>query len=117
LPWLSVEASQRRSSLCWIDIRTQAEFDAGHIPGAEHVPLDQIESFAEQVGSRDDLLLYCQGGERTVRAYRLLGERLKGRLWLLRGGYEAWLRGRLAAASDSATISTADAPTLARSED
>ena len=97
LPWLSVEASQRRSSLRWIDIRTRAEFDAGHIPRAEHAPLDQIESFAEQVGLGDDLLLYCQGGERTVRAYHLIGEKLKGRIWLLRGGYEAWLRGRTGA--------------------
>ena len=94
LPWLSVEASRGLPSLRWIDIRAREEFDAGHVPGAEHAPLDQIERFAERLGPRDEVLLYCWRGQRTERAYRLLGERLKGRIWLLRGGYEAWLRGR-----------------------
>jgi molybdopterin/thiamine biosynthesis adenylyltransferase/rhodanese-related sulfurtransferase len=93
LPWLGLEAGQRHSALRWIDIRTRAEFDAGHIPEAEHAPLDQIEQFAEHLGPHEEVLLYCQRGERTVRAYHLIGERLKGRLWLLQGGYEAWLRG------------------------
>ncbi len=98
LPWLSVEAARRgRSSLRWIDIRAREEFDAGHVPGAEHAPLDQIERFAERLGPRDEVLLYCWRGQRTERAYHLLAERLKGRLWLLQGGYEAWLRDPLAA--------------------
>ncbi|MDG4555240.1 MAG: molybdopterin-synthase adenylyltransferase MoeB [Candidatus Competibacter sp.] len=92
LPWLGLEAGRRRPALRWIDVRTEAEFAAGHIPGAEHVPLDRIESLPARVGPDEELLLYCQRGERTVRAYRLLGERLKGRLSLLEGGYEAWLR-------------------------
>lgn len=108
LPWLDVETSQQRLSLRWIDVRTQAEFDAGHIPGAEHAPLDQIENFAERMGSRDDLLLYCQRGERTIRAYHLLKQAVSGRLWLLRGGYEAWLRGTLAAVSDDRAASASD---------
>ncbi|HCK80010.1 MAG TPA: HesA/MoeB/ThiF family protein [Candidatus Competibacter sp.] len=97
LPWLSVAASRRRPSLRWLDIRTRAEFDAGHVPGAEHAPLDQLDRFAERAASTTgEFLLYCQGGARTVRAYALLGQRLPGRLWLLRGGYDAWLRDRLA---------------------
>ena len=80
----------------WIDIRAREEFDAGHVPGAEHAPLDQIERFAERLGPRDEVLLYCWRGQRTERAYHLLAERLKGRLWLLQGGYEAWLRDPLA---------------------
>lgn len=91
LPWLSVEASQQRSSLRWVDIRTPAEFAAGHIPGAVHAPLDQIEAFAAQVGPHDDLLLYCQQGGRTVQAYHRLKGKLQGRISLLQGGYEAWL--------------------------
>jgi adenylyltransferase/sulfurtransferase len=91
LPWLGVEAGQQRPGLRWIDVRTLAEFAAGHIPGAIHAPLDQLEEFIAQVGPDDHLLLYCQRGGRTVQAYHQLEAKLKGRLWLLRGGYEAWL--------------------------
>lgn len=94
-PWLSVAASQQRSDLRWIDIRTPAEFAAGHIPGAESAPLDQLAAFIEQIGPKEQLLFYCQGGIRTAQAYQQFGQRLSGRLWLLQGGYEAWLRERL----------------------
>ncbi|HRX61991.1 MAG TPA: molybdopterin-synthase adenylyltransferase MoeB [Candidatus Competibacter sp.] len=99
LPWLDVAASQQRPSLHWIDIRTRAEFDAGHIPGAAHVPSEQLECFAAGVGMDTQFLLYCQRGGRTIQAYHLLKETLPGRLWLLRGGYEAWLHDAFAAVS------------------
>jgi len=91
LPWLSLEASRQRPELRWIDVRTEAEFTAGHIAGAAHVPLDPLASFAARMEWDDEFLLYCQSGERTLRAYHLLKEKLKGRLFLLQGGYEAWL--------------------------
>lgn len=97
LPWLSVEASRQRPTLRWVDIRTPAEFAAGHIPGAIHAPLDQIEDWAAQVGPHDHLLLYCQRGGRTVQAYHRLQSTLQGRVALLQGGYEAWLQGMSAA--------------------
>ena len=46
-------------------------------------------------GEELELLLYCQRGGRTVQAYHQLKARLQGRLWLLRGGYEAWLSDRV----------------------
>jgi len=95
LPWLSLDACRERHGLRWIDVRTPAEFAAGHIPGAIHAPLDQIEDFVAQVGPADDLLLYCQVGGRTVQAYHRLKGALYGRLSLLDGGYEAWLERRI----------------------
>ena len=43
LPWLSLEVGRQCPTIRWIDVRTEAEFAAGHIPGAEHAPLDRIE--------------------------------------------------------------------------
>ena len=43
-------------------------------------------------GTHDDLLLYCQQGGRTVQAYQRLQGELQGRVSLLQGGYEAWLK-------------------------
>lgn len=112
LPWLSLEAGRRCPALRWIDVRTEAEFAAGHIPGAEHAPLDRIESLPARVGPDDALLLYCQRGERAVRAYHLLKETLQGRLSLLQDGYEGWLRGGLAETAD-VTVGGMEPPSLA----
>ncbi len=112
LPWLSLEAGRRRPALRWIDVRTEAEFAAGHIPGAEHAPLDRIESLPARVGPDDALLLYCQRGERAVRAYHLLKGTLQGRLSLLQDGYEGWLRGGLAETAD-VTVGGMEPPSLA----
>ena len=112
LPWLSLEAGRRRPALRWIDVRTEAEFAAGHIPSAEHMPLDRIESLPARVGPDDALLLYCQRGERAVRAYHLLKGTLQGRLSLLQDGYEGWLRGGLAETAD-VTVGGMEPPSLA----
>lgn len=112
LPWLSLEAGRRCPALRWIDVRTEAEFAAGHIPGAEHAPLDRIESLPARVGPDDALLLYCQRGERAVRAYHLLKGTLQGRLSLLQDGYEGWLRGGLAETAD-VTVGGMEPPSLA----
>lgn len=97
LPWLSVEeaAHQQHETLRWIDVRTAAEFSAGHIPGAIHAPLDQIETFITQIESHDHLLLYCQRGGRTVQAYYRLAGKSQRKISLLLGGYEAWLNNRI----------------------
>ena len=112
LPWLSLEAGRRCPALRWIDVRTEAEFAAGHIPGAEHAPLDRVESLPARVGPDDNLLLYCQRGERAVRAYHLLKGTLQGRLSLLQDGYEGWLRGGLAETAD-VTVGGMEPPSLA----
>lgn len=91
LPWLSLAASQQRPALRWVDVRTTAEFAAGHVPRAIHAPLDQIEDWAGAAGPHDELLLYCWQGWRTVQAYHRLPVALQAQVSLLQGGYEAWL--------------------------
>lgn len=104
LPWISLADAQQDSSLRWIDIRTPAEFIAGHIPGAAHIPLDQLEQVSASLKPDNQrLLLYCQRGARTVQAYFLLKDTLGQRLLLLEGGYEAWLREQYRTAKDTPT--------------
>ena len=104
LPWISLADAQQDPSLRWIDIRTSAEFIAGHIPGAAHIPLDQIEQvIASLKPDSQRLLLYCQRGARTVQAYFLLKDKLGHRLFLLEGGYETWLHEQYRVARNAPT--------------
>ncbi len=57
-----------------IDVRTQDEYAAGHLPQAIHLPLDRIESLLpKRIPDKNAvLLLHCQSGMRSAVARRKL---------------------------------------------
>ncbi|MBK8010945.1 MAG: rhodanese-like domain-containing protein [Deltaproteobacteria bacterium] len=59
-----------------IDVRTTQEFEAGHIPGAVHVPVHEIEARAHELGPKTrPVVVYCRSGNRSARAARMLRAR------------------------------------------
>jgi phage shock protein E len=63
-----------RSGALVVDVRTPAEFNAGHLPNAMNIPLDLIESGSPlPLKDRNQvLLLHCQGGMRSAKAKKIL---------------------------------------------
>ena len=59
-----------------LDVRTQEEYDQGHIPGAVVIPHTEIEARAEEVlPDKDQLILvYCRSGRRSKKAAQILVE-------------------------------------------
>lgn len=57
-----------------IDVRTPEEFNAGHIPGAKSIPLQDIESRLEEFNQEQAYLLVCQSGNRSAQAQDILTE-------------------------------------------
>ena len=59
-----------------LDVRTQEEYDQGHIPGAVLIPDTEIEAKAEEVLTDKDqlLLIYCRSGRRSKLAAEALVE-------------------------------------------
>lgn len=58
-----------------IDVRTPAEFAAGHVRGAINIPLDRIDAGIQHVrGVAKDspILLYCRSGVRSAKANKML---------------------------------------------
>ena len=57
-----------------LDVRTQEEYDEGHIPGAILIPNTEIEARAEkELSDRDQLILvYCRSGRRSKLASEAL---------------------------------------------
>jgi rhodanese-related sulfurtransferase len=55
-----------------IDVRTPAEFEAGHIPGAVNVPLDELKGSLDQLRTvlddHHDVVLVCRSGARAGQA-------------------------------------------------
>ncbi|MDX6643326.1 MAG: sulfur-carrier protein adenylyltransferase/sulfurtransferase [Solirubrobacteraceae bacterium] len=61
-----------------IDVRETHEFEAGHIPGAKHVPRGYLESRIEGAvpDHSEHVILYCQTGQRSALAANTLKELL-----------------------------------------
>ncbi|MBO5129162.1 MAG: rhodanese-like domain-containing protein [Oscillospiraceae bacterium] len=59
-----------------LDVRTQEEYDEGHIPGAILIPNTEIEARAEEVLTDKDqlILVYCRSGRRSKLAAEALVE-------------------------------------------
>lgn len=56
-----------------VDVRTPAEFSAGHIKGAVNIPLLELEQRMGELGAKDKpIVLYCRSGNRSSRAQSLL---------------------------------------------
>ena len=59
-----------------LDVRTQEEYDEGHIPGAIQISHEEIAEKAEQVLTDKDqlILVYCRSGRRSKIAAEALAE-------------------------------------------
>lgn len=79
----------RRVGLRIIDVRSAAEYEAYHVPGAERIPLDSIATAPFRAG--ETVVLYSEGGTHAAQAWvflRALGYR---EVFFLRGGLYEWL--------------------------
>ena len=56
-----------------LDVRTPQEYREGHIPGSQHVPLQQLDKVEEVTENKDTVLyVYCRSGARSRQAVSLL---------------------------------------------
>lgn len=62
----------RDGSVQLVDVRTQAEYAAGHIDGFINLPVDQLREHLEQLDKTKPVYLVCQSGLRSYIASRIL---------------------------------------------
>jgi len=75
-----------------LDVRTPAEFETAHIPGAYNVPVERVGEYADEIGDVDaPLVLVCRSGQRAGRARAILDEAGLRQLHVLAGGLETWM--------------------------
>lgn len=73
-----------------IDVRSAAEFDAGHIPHAVNIPLERLRSNADLVLGPARLLFVCARGVRSLEAANLAIAAGRVEVYSLDGGTQAW---------------------------
>lgn len=56
-----------------LDVRTKSEFDAGHIQGSKHIPLDSLRPKLDQIKKLNKpVITVCRSGNRSAMAKTIL---------------------------------------------
>jgi len=77
------------TSFSILDVRSDGEFASGHIPGAIHIPIEQLRERLQEVPAGKPVIAYCKVGMRGYLATRVLlqhGMKAKN----LSGGITTW---------------------------
>jgi rhodanese-related sulfurtransferase len=84
-----------RSGAVLLDVREPSEWQAGHAPGARHVPLGTLGSRLDALPRDRRVVVVCRSGNRSARATALL-KRSGFDAVNLHGGMQAWASAGLA---------------------
>jgi rhodanese-related sulfurtransferase len=74
IPTIDVGEAQKRveEGAQLVDVRDDHEWEAGHIPGAAHIPLPELNERAGEIDRGRPVILYCRGGSRCAMATEAL---------------------------------------------
>jgi rhodanese-related sulfurtransferase len=76
-----------------LDVRTEAEYEAGHIKGAQWFPRGKLEYYIQELVTDPDtrIVLYCRTGGRSALATLTLQDMGYTNVVDLDGGFKEWV--------------------------
>ena len=76
-----------------LDVRTQGEYDDGHICNATLIPVTELESRISEIESYVDteILVYCRSGSRSATASQILVDNNFTKVYNMLGGFTTWV--------------------------
>lgn len=86
-----------RASVLILDVRDETEFANGHITGAKHIPLADLESRLKEIQKfkAKPVIVNCQAGMRSAKACAVLRKLEFTQVHNLQGGLNAWAQAKL----------------------
>lgn len=67
-----IESLQNKGDVQMLDVRTKEEYQAGHIAGALHIPVDTLREHIAELDQTKPVYVNCQTGLRSYIACRIL---------------------------------------------
>ena len=80
-------------------MRERSEWDAGHAPGAIHIPYEDLRERAHELPLDRPIVIYCASGVRSSLAASIL-ESSDRDVANMRGGFTAWRNAKLPISHD-----------------
>jgi len=71
--WKDIESPRLKDSIL-LDVRTEEEFNNGHLPGSINIPLDSLRDRMGELDRNKQIIEYCQVGLRGYIADRILSQ-------------------------------------------
>jgi len=80
------------TNLTILDVRTQSEYNEGHLENAVLIPLSELESRIDEIlPYRDtEIIVYCKVGGRSAEASSILDSYNFTKVFNVQGGITAW---------------------------
>jgi len=75
-----------------LDVRRRPEYSMGHVPGAQHIPLDELPRRIDEVKRDGPLAVICASGYRSSIASSLLMRQGHAGVMNVTGGTGGWVR-------------------------
>jgi hydroxyacylglutathione hydrolase len=84
------EVSERNPDAQILDVRSEKEWGSGHIEGATHIPLGELQHRLGELRQDADIITVCGSGYRSSLAASLLQASGFSRIASMNGGMTAW---------------------------
>ena len=72
--WDEADGLSDRKDVILLDVRTEGEYQNGHIPGTVNIPLDELRNRLSELDRGKILYVNCQSGLRSYLACRILSQ-------------------------------------------
>jgi rhodanese-related sulfurtransferase len=73
-----------------LDVRTPEEYQAGHIPNAILIPLQELENKLNDLDKEEPYLVVCRSGNRSAQASEILTNNSFTNIYNMTGGMNSW---------------------------
>ena len=89
----AVQLINRRDALV-LDVRDKADYAAGHIPNAKHIPLSELPGRLQELDKFKSrpLVVNCQAGAHSGKVCATLKKSGFTEVFALRGGLNGWVQ-------------------------
>ena len=81
---------EKKEEYIVVDVRTPAEYEEEHLPGARFIPLNELDRRYSELDRHKKIITYCRSGRRSLGGAILLCNQEFGELYNMRGGIMNW---------------------------